>query len=640
MMGEIRYFVLTLSLALAAVSSGIPVAAATGDGLPWCVYDDPALYRDQRRSGNVTCPEPKSGVQLPDSLYLPLPCGHWLAFRKVRIPIGGLLSDPQKTFGYAMPKAEDELAAYRSALFGPRNVRVSGGFSEDADGRPIQRAYEDLRFRSYYIARYETTELQFALFTDGLFDKPEASDPGHPVCNDAIARKHATRGRVKPATGVDVFSALRFVEVVNRWIFSIDHDRARRGLPPWMPWELGSPGFVRLPSEAEWELAAWGGPQFAPEGPPTRRLHIALENGELVDVGEDTRRIAVIGSERRRTRVRAVGRRLPNPLGLYDMVGNVEELVWDLFVPVRPDRTVAGQRGGLVARGGAYDTPEAELAVGRRIEVPLYSSNGPGRTPTLGFRLAVSAPFLSRGGRWNDPGKYNTELLKELQEARDRFGAATGSEDQDRAARIQERIRRLTEQLETMERSKTELRMAFAEQLQEVEAEAEQLRFRLAEAERARVAERVKAGIMLTKSIREFGGVALTIVKGVERLAEKIRAMPSDDRETYRSRLVKLCEELGVREWQMGNQYDMLLTWVDDLARSDKTIVRAGFDKVLDELRVKRLSVYDDAADLFRSMISEARRHGSVTGNMRRRYLNEIDISRERRSQTACTREL
>lgn len=638
-MFEARRFGLMVTLLIAAGVPG-PTARAAGDDLPWCAYDDPAVYAELKRSGNATCPEPRPGVELPETLYLPLPCGHWLSFRKVRIPLGGLLEDPQKTFGYAMPKAEDELAAYRNALFGPRNVRVSGGFSEDADGRPIADGYEKLRYRSYYIGRYETTELQFALLGDGLFDRPEASDPAHIVCSGAIARRRATRGRVDPASGIDVFSAFRFVEAVNRWVFAIDHDRAQRGLPPWMPWELGSPGFVRLPSEAEWELAAWGGPEFAPDGPPTRRLHMALEDGALVDVGEDTRRVAVVGTEGRRAGVRAVGRRLPNPLGLYDTVGNAEELVWDLFAPVRPDRAVGGQRGGLVARGGSYDTPEAELAVGRRIEVPLYDSNGPGRTPTLGFRLAVTAPFLTRGGRWDNPDRFNAHLLDELKKLRERLGRETGSEEQDRAARIQAQLRSITDQLETEKRSREELQATLGRQLEAVESEAEQLRFQLAEAERARIAERVKAGIMLTKAIREFGGVALTIVKGIESLADKLRAIPATERKVYGQRLARLCEELAMRERQMDNQYDMLLGWVDGLAAAEKSTVRAGFANVLEELRVKRLSVYQDEAELFRTMIEEARRHGSVTGEMRRRYLDEIDVARERRAKTACTRDL
>ncbi len=613
-----------------------PPAAAAEDELPWCAYDDPASYREARAAGAARCPQPEPGLSLPETLYLPLPCGHWLTFRKVRIPIDTLLADPRKTFGYAMP-ARDELEAHRATLFGPHEARVSGGFSEDAQGRPVVR-YEELRYRSYYIGRYETSRLQFALLADGLFDRPEAADPAHPLCREAVERRRETRGSVEPAAGVDVFAVIRFVEAANRWLYAVDRDRTRRGLLPWLPWEMGSPGFLRLPSEAEWELAAWGGPDFAPEGPPTQRLHMVLENGRPVDVGEDTKRVAVVASAGRRTGVRGIGTRSPNPLGLFDMVGNAEELVWDLFAPIRPDRSFAGQRGGLVARGGAFDTPEEELAVGRRIEVPLFDSNGPGRTPSLGFRLVVSAPFLNFAGSWNEPGKYNTELLAALAKAPAKLGARTGSQEQDQAARIEKQVAELSKQLEAVQRSKEELSAEFARKLERVGAEVEQLRLRLAEAERARIAERVKSGIMLTKAVREFGGVALTIVRGIERVAEDLKRQPPEARSELRRRLETLCRDLTDRERQADVQYELLFGWVDDLARSEEATVGRAFEKVGAEFRAKRLSVYDDVTALFRQMIDEARREGAVTGEMRRRYLGEIDVARTRRSTTACTR--
>jgi len=623
-------------LAIAAALDAPPASAATPE-LPWCAYDDPATYRVMSKAGGPACPERRPGVELPETLYLPLPCDHWMAFRRVSVPASDPLASEHRVFGYSM-RTEGELEAYRQALFGPWEALVAGSFSEDEDHRPLRGNYRQLAYRSYYIGRYEVTELQYALFTDGLFDHPEASDAGHDICREALQRRLTSRGRVRPAVGIDVFSAFRFVEAVNRWIMEIDRDRIRRGQLPWMPWEQGSPGFLRLPSEAEWELAAWGGPDFAPKTSATRRFHLVPADGTFEEP-DSARRIAVIFEEGRTMGVHPIGTRRPNPLGLYDVLGNAEELVWDLFSAVRPDRRLGGHSGGMVARGGSYRVSEDEISIGYRSEIPIFTAEGPGRAPALGLRLAVAAPFWTNDGDWRKSGSLNHALLAAVAAARTK-ALETASTSTEETARLHE----LQQQLETIRRQAQahELdRARLEQQLGTLASETQQLKLRLAQAERERIQERVRSGVMLTKAIREFGGVALSILLQLEDVARRIRGLPSPEQHRYLPKVKDLCEKLAVRERQMENQYDTLLGWTDELARAPRDTVDDAFTAIEREFRSRRLAIYDDELALFRRMVHEALHAGGVTAQMRRGYLGEIDIARARRQGAdICTKDL
>jgi formylglycine-generating enzyme required for sulfatase activity len=106
---------------------------------------------------------------------------------------------------------------------------------------------------------------------------------------------------------------------------------------------------LRLPTEAEWELACRAGsdePRY----------------GELEGNAGGA--------------VHDVGTRAPNPLGLHDMIGNVWEWCWDLYDP----EVYGGYR---VFRGGGFeDPPRACRASCRRKSHPTFAIDD------LGFRLA------------------------------------------------------------------------------------------------------------------------------------------------------------------------------------------------------------------------------------------------------------
>ncbi|RBJ63058.1 type VI secretion protein, partial [Pseudomonas sp. MWU12-2534b] len=86
-----------------------------------------------------------------------------------------------------------------------------------------------------------------------------------------------------------------------------------------------------------------------------------------------------------------VGTKLPNPIGLFDVIGNAAEMVHESFQLVRDGRR-QGTYGGLVVKGGNYLDGEGTLFTGMRREYPLFGADGTEQSnETTGFRVAIGA---------------------------------------------------------------------------------------------------------------------------------------------------------------------------------------------------------------------------------------------------------
>ncbi len=133
----------------------------------------------------------------------------------------------------------------------------------------------------------------------------------------------------------------------------------------------------RLPSEAEWEYACRGGTSSAyyhgDSISPQDANYRYHEDGSKVGPGQRT----------------PVGSYPPNPYGLFDMLGNVNEWTADLWHPSHAGRPAttgvfAGGRGGhRVLRGGSWDYLPRLLRCCWRDWLPEST-----RRDNVGFRLA------------------------------------------------------------------------------------------------------------------------------------------------------------------------------------------------------------------------------------------------------------
>lgn len=339
--------------ALGAMLVALPLAAQTPAPAPGSAPDPwpQALYDPADR---------------PADLVLPMPCGGAMAFQRVSVPLEA--TDPLADRRIRLGQSNDATgyAEYLRAAF------LRGPFA-DPDGAETY----------YYIARYELTEGQHRALSGD--------------CAGTGRRDRLAKG------GLSWFEAVSLAQRYSSWLIA--------NAPADLPRAGDTPGFVRLPTEAEWEYATRGG----------ARVDASAFAGRSFFGDGDMNAYALHQSTGSGSgRLGPVGLRDPNPLGLFDVYGNAEELVLEPFRLNAIGRS-HGQAGGIVTRGGSVFSTADQIYSAQRTEYPPYdpATGAPLAGAAFGLRLVLSAPVVVSDAR--------------LTAIRDRWIALATAEDSDEA---------------------------------------------------------------------------------------------------------------------------------------------------------------------------------------------------------------
>ena len=277
-----------------------------------------------------------------DDIVFALPCDQKIVFRRVvtqagRETVGLHLDDRRILLG----RSNDNTAYYDYY----RQEFIAGHFT---DG--------DARF--YLIGKYEVTEAQYA----------------------SLMRDDCSGDAELPASDMSWYDAVEFTRRATAYVRA--NDRAE------LTAAIGQDAaYFRLPTEAEWEFAARGGLAASTEEFQAERLPLR---------GDPAQTTWYRNPQLSQSQPEIIGLLDPNPLHLFDVHGNVAEMLLEPFRMNRAGR-MHGLAGGFVAKGGSFRSELAQTGNAARREHGYFRDDGAEEysAADLGFRMVLASPAVT-----------------------------------------------------------------------------------------------------------------------------------------------------------------------------------------------------------------------------------------------------
>ncbi len=283
-----------------------------------------------------------------DDVILPMPCDRIMVFKKVYTS-----NDPKKI---------------KDKNYNAGSAQNKSPMAQNPNLRYVQGSFHDKNGYYFLMSKYELMSGQY----EALISQDKC---------DTLKLNKMSR---LPAVKISYFDAINASHIYSLFLQK-NKDSFKSG---------NLVAYARLATDDEWEFAARGGnavtqSQFEANLPP-------MENDDL------SLYAWFDGPQSANGKLQLSGLKNPNPLGLYDMLGNAQEMTLEPFKAVRTGRLL-GLSGGVCVRGGSYLTPKDSITSSMRTEKPLYVNGNDVTSSDTSTRFVLSLPVAS-----------NTEEVKSL----------------------------------------------------------------------------------------------------------------------------------------------------------------------------------------------------------------------------------